>query len=111
MLDAWAVVSLEVLLDLALSAAGCGFVDRELEIAAVPHDRRSQRGVLRRDLVGVEVLQFGKPEDLRIPSRPLVQTPHLYVRDDVVDRFEANRVTCANLRHSVGDEAGANPPP
>jgi hypothetical protein len=56
-LDAGAVVEVEVLLDLRFAAAFGGLVDGELYVAvAVGHDLRHERGVFGGDVVVVEVL-------------------------------------------------------
>src|SRR5437667_109535 len=77
-LDAGAVVELEVLLDLALALPLGRLVDRELDLAApVRHHLRHQRRVLRLNLIVAEVDDVGHAEDALVKLHPGVHASEL----------------------------------
>jgi hypothetical protein len=92
-LDAGALVEVEVLLDLRLAAAFGGLVDGELDVAvAVGHDLRHEGGVLGGDVVVVEVLIEREAHHFGVEVDPLVHGVPADVADDVVDVEEADGV-------------------
>ena len=90
MLDAGGAVVVEVLLDLALAPAGGGLVDRQDDSHAVPHHRRHERRVLRRDGGVVEVDELVEAEDPLVERNPPCERPQLDVGHHVVDRTDAH---------------------
>src|SRR6266851_1395745 len=108
-LDAGALVEVEVLLDLGLAAAFGGLVDGELdEAVAVGHHLRHQSRVLGGDVVVVEVLVEREAHDVRVEVDPVVHGVPAYVADHVVDVEEADGVGYAVvLDGAVTGEEGA----
>ena len=108
-LDAGALVEVEVLLDLGLAAAFGGLVDGEFDVAvAVGHDLGHERGVLGGDVVVVEVLVEAEAHDVAVEVDPLVHGVPADVADDVVDVEEADGAGDVVVRDGVvAGEEGA----
>ena len=89
MLDAGAFVEVQVLLDLALLAAGGGLVDGELDAAvAVAHHLAHQGGELGGDVVVVEADQLLEVHHVGVPLHPFVHLAQGYVAHHVVDELQ-----------------------
>src|SRR5216683_1461713 len=108
-LDAGALVEVEVLLDLGLAAAFGGLVDGELdEAVAVGHHLRHQSRVLGGDVVVVEVLVEREAHDVGVEVDPVVHGVPAYVADHVVDVEEDDGAGYAVvLDGAVAGEEGA----
>ncbi len=108
-LDAGAVVEVEVLFDLRFAAAFGGLVDGELDVAvAVGHDFGHERGVFGGDVVVVEVLVEREAHDLGVEVDPLVHGVPADVADDVVDVEQADGAGDGVFGHgAVAGQEGA----
>ena len=95
MLDAGTAVKLQILLDLGAPARLSRLVDGKLNspVAALNHFGH-QSCVLGADVLIVEMDQLGKAHDMLIKADPIVHLAFFDITDDVIDRFEANRIEC-----------------
>ena len=91
MLDAGALVEVDVLLDLGLLAAFSGLVDRELDApVSIAHHLGHQGGIVGGNVLVVEGDQLGEAHDLGVELAPGVHLAPADVADHVVDVFEAD---------------------
>ena len=90
-LDAFAVIGLEVLLDLGLAVGR--LVDRDADLAAGAFQRaRLETGLLP---VDVEVADLAETEQALVEARPVVHAPLVHVVGEVIDTEESR----APVRH------------
>jgi len=83
--DAGSAVVLEVLVDLGLPLPGRGLVDRELHLPApVRHHLGHERGILRGDILVVEVLELREAHHVAVVRDELVHVPQRHVPHDVI---------------------------
>src|SRR5262249_3332016 len=92
-LHSWAVVALEILVDLALAQPVGGFVERHDDVPPVPYDGRDERGVLGANLALVEGQELREAERVPAAGDPVVEPAALDVADDVIDRAKSHRRT------------------
>ena len=108
------VVPVEILLDLALLLSFRGLVDRHFDqVIPARHHFGHERGVLRTNVLIVEVLEHGESEDLLIPLHPVIHLAFFNVTDCVVDILEAARVLSVVVVERVAldlSEAGHEEP-
>ena len=87
------IMPVEVFLDLALSDAVSGFVDRHLDqLIARGHDLRHQGRVFGGDVVVVEVLEEGEAHDVLVPLDPFVHAAFFDVADAVIEVHQSTRM-------------------